>query len=611
MEKQNLNILPTGGVLPIIHCSQGDIGREFQIILYSEGIPYLLDGTEDLTIDGRKDDGNIFSYILDPVVGSTITISTEEQMTACAGNVVCEIRITKGTTIIGTCNFIIQVEEGPSNNGSLSESALQALDAIRAELQQAVEDAESYNAQSKSWAVGPSGTGSGTDTNNSKYYSEQSSNSATNSQNSANASSSSATDSKNWAVGPSGSGSGTDTNNSKYYSQQSANSASDSSGYATNSQNSANASASSATDSKNWAVGPSGSGSATDSNNAKYYSDQSSNSATNASNSANSASSSANDSKNWAVGPSGSGSGTDSNNSKYYSEQSANSATNASNSASDANTAKLGAEAAQQKIENMTASATQLPEGSTPTVNKSEVGGVVNLSFGIPKGDTGDTGATGADGVSPEVTIGTISGGHSVTITDADHPTGQTFNVMDGEDGLGVPSGGTTGQVLAKASNADNDTEWVNSSGGGYTKPNTYQSVNFFVSAGLATVNPPTGSGRVVATGNKCWNRANTLELNEYAFNFKLSPNSSDTDVEKIQIGFSISNYTASFHSGEVNVYWWDSNESQFVALDYAIKGSGPTPSDNPCYIIATLPEMQNIDSTNILWVSGKAYVRS
>lgn len=44
-------------------------------------------------------------------------------------------------------------------------------------------------------------------------------------------------------------------------------------------------------------------------------------------------------------------------------------------------------------------------------------------------------GADGADGVSPEVSIGVITGGHSVTITDADHPGGQTFNIMDGTDG--------------------------------------------------------------------------------------------------------------------------------------------------------------------------------
>ena len=47
----------------------------------------------------------------------------------------------------------------------------------------------------------------------------------------------------------------------------------------------------------------------------------------------------------------------------------------------------------------------------------------------------GADGAPGQDGVSPEVTITSITGGHRVTITDADHPFGQTFDVMDGEQG--------------------------------------------------------------------------------------------------------------------------------------------------------------------------------
>lgn len=37
----------------------------------------------------------------------------------------------------------------------------------------------------------------------------------------------------------------------------------------------------------------------------------------------------------------------------------------------------------------------------------------------------------------------------------------------DGADGVGVPAGGTTGQVLAKASNADHDTAWTAPAGGG------------------------------------------------------------------------------------------------------------------------------------------------
>lgn len=50
-------------------------------------------------------------------------------------------------------------------------------------------------------------------------------------------------------------------------------------------------------------------------------------------------------------------------------------------------------------------------------------------------GATGAPGAAGADGVSPDVTITAITGGHRVTITDADHPQGQTFDVMDGSGG--------------------------------------------------------------------------------------------------------------------------------------------------------------------------------
>ena len=56
----------------------------------------------------------------------------------------------------------------------------------------------------------------------------------------------------------------------------------------------------------------------------------------------------------------------------------------------------------------------------------------------------GPPGPAGEDGVSPEMTIAQISGGHSVTITDAEHPSGQSFDVMDGEDGQpGTP--GTPG----------------------------------------------------------------------------------------------------------------------------------------------------------------------
>lgn len=81
---------------------------------------------------------------------------------------------------------------------------------------------------------------------------------------------------------------------------------------------------------------------------------------------------------------------------------------------------------------------TTLSPGSSATVTNTGTGTDPILNFGIPAGATGANGQDGndgADGYSPEVTIASITGGHSVTITDEDHPSGQTFNVMDGQDG--------------------------------------------------------------------------------------------------------------------------------------------------------------------------------
>lgn len=80
---------------------------------------------------------------------------------------------------------------------------------------------------------------------------------------------------------------------------------------------------------------------------------------------------------------------------------------------------------------------TTLPAGSNATVTNSGTSTDPILNFGIPAGATGANGQDGDDGYSPAVTITTITGGHAVTITDETHPSGQTFNVMDGQSGTG------------------------------------------------------------------------------------------------------------------------------------------------------------------------------
>ena len=91
-----------------------------------------------------------------------------------------------------------------------------------------------------------------------------------------------------------------------------------------------------------------------------------------------------------------------------------------------------------------------------------------------PQGPTGPTGPTGPQG-----------------------PAG--MNGMDGAPGVGVPVGGTTGQVLAKKTGADYDTEWIDDGTGSITNTltnpiNTITSTVNGVQATAPAVNTVTGS---------------------------------------------------------------------------------------------------------------------
>lgn len=67
----------------------------------------------------------------------------------------------------------------------------------------------------------------------------------------------------------------------------------------------------------------------------------------------------------------------------------------------------------------------------------------------------GETGAVGANGVSPTVSIAEITGGHTITITDANGS--QSFDVMDGEDGADGSGGDGSGDMLKSIYDSDAD----------------------------------------------------------------------------------------------------------------------------------------------------------
>lgn len=131
------------------------------------------------------------------------------------------------------------------------------------------------------------------------------------------------------------------------------------------------------------------------------------------------------------------------------------------------------AKAARDAITELEAEATTLEPGSQATATYEE--GV--LTLGIPagakgdKGDKGDTGPQGPQGEKGETGAQGPQGEQGIQgekgETGATGPQGPQGE--QGDPGVGVPSGGTAGQVLTKSSGSDYDTEWTNPSGGTVT----------------------------------------------------------------------------------------------------------------------------------------------
>ena len=117
MEKIDLNLIP-GEAPPVCHVSQFDTGRTIRANLFDGSAIYTLTGEETITINVRKPDSHVVTRELTAVSSrSYVTIRTTRQMTACAGNNLCELSIEKGSTLIGTTNFMMEVEEDPLNGG--------------------------------------------------------------------------------------------------------------------------------------------------------------------------------------------------------------------------------------------------------------------------------------------------------------------------------------------------------------------------------------------------------------------------------------------------------------------------------------------------------------
>lgn len=460
MEAINLDILP-GAMPPIVHVSQGDVGRQFQIAIYDEtGSAYSLTG-KTLSIIGHKGDGNVFQYAIpsSAVSGNTVTITTEEQMTPAAGKALCEIRIEQNGTKIGTCNFVMQVEQGPADLGSLSTSALYIIDALMQEARDASAEAEAAaetaeaaisTVTQKASEAASSATAAATSASNA-------STSASNAASSATAAAASATEAASVVEGVhddavAAQNAATAAATSASAASTSASAAATSATSASNYASAADTSADAASDYAD-AASQNATAAATSASNASSSATSAASSASDAANSASDAADSANDAADSAsdAASSATAAAGSVNDASTYASNAAASATASANSATAAASSASDAEDAKDAIEDMTVSSQTVPYTSPAEVTKTvSQQGIVNLDFKIPRGEP----------MSGHEVIANPSGaatGGDLTKLGID---GTNYNVS----GLPDYSQASNGDVLTKTASGP---AWAAPSGGG------------------------------------------------------------------------------------------------------------------------------------------------
>lgn len=465
MEAINLDLLP-GAMPPIVHVSQGDVGRQFSISIYDDtGAAYPLTG-KTLSIVGHKGDGNVFQYAIpsSAISGNVVTITTEEQMTPAAGKALCEIRIEQNGTKLGTCNFVMDVEQGPADMGSLSISALYMIDALfkraQADIDAAAASAataskKAADAARSATAAASSASASAASANTATAKANAAASSATDADNSAKASALGAN--KAYESATKAEGSATAAAHSASVAEGHVTTAG---GYAVSAQESAtkaNSSALSAASSSDTAYANANkaaeSAAAADTS-AKDAKDKANLSGISAKDSADSANASATSATNSASSASAAASSATAaakslEDATAKATEASASASAAAASASEAESSATAAEEAKSKIESMTASAQSVAYTEQATVTKSIVNDVVNLDFKIPRGQP--------------------TSGHDVEVNPAGDATGGDITKL-GIDGTvynvsGLPdySQASDGDVLTNTSNGP---AWSAPSGG-------------------------------------------------------------------------------------------------------------------------------------------------
>lgn len=132
-QRYTVNVRVGGIGSPRVAVSQGDIGRRLVFNLFDGAVAFAMTSGTTATIVGRKPSGLGFAETCTHDGGNSVSVRTTEAMTQEAGKIPAELRISDGTKVIGTANFVFYVEPSPHPDGT-TDGALETMDDIQTQI---------------------------------------------------------------------------------------------------------------------------------------------------------------------------------------------------------------------------------------------------------------------------------------------------------------------------------------------------------------------------------------------------------------------------------------------------------------------------------------------
>ena len=105
-----------------IPVSQFDTGWTFIFTIYYNGTEWTIPEGSSVVMNGLKPDGNVFAFS-GLVLSNKVVVEADIQMTAVAGDTICELSILCEGLTVGTANFTLAVEAAPKSPDDVSSDS--------------------------------------------------------------------------------------------------------------------------------------------------------------------------------------------------------------------------------------------------------------------------------------------------------------------------------------------------------------------------------------------------------------------------------------------------------------------------------------------------------